>query len=98
MQQKAKIAIEMETVKHFPTLMRRKVCALLMLIVWGYMTTAETVMSTGFAMLLCLSTTLVVETFSTNPLVNKEFLYICTFEQLYRYTFSYDRMQMIYII
>ena len=82
MQRKAKTAIEMKTVTHFPTLMRRKVSALLMFTVWGYMTTAETVMSTGIAMLLCLSMTLVVETFSTNPLVNKGFLYICTFKQV----------------
>ena len=98
MQQKAKIAIEMETVTHFPTLMRRKVSALLMFTVWGYMTTAETVMSTGIAMLLCLSKNLVVVTFSTNPLVNEGFLYIFTFNQLNRYTHSNAHMQMIYII
>ena len=44
----------METVKHFPTFLRQKVGAQLMLTVWVYMTPAEKIMSTGIAMLLCL--------------------------------------------
>ena len=87
----------METVKHFPTFLRQKVGAQLMLTVWVYMTPAEKIMSTGIAMLLCLSKTLVVVTFSTNPLVNEGFLYICTFKH-YRYTHSNAHMQIIYII
>ena len=87
----------METVKHFPTLLRQKVGAQLMLTVWVYMTPAEKIMTTGIAMLLCLSKNLVVVTFSTNPLVNEGFLYICTFKQL-NYTHSNAHMQIIYII
>ena len=82
MQRKAKTAIEMKTVTHFPTLMRRRVSALLMFTVWGYMTTAEAVESSGIALLLLPSTTLLVEAFSTSPEVNEVFFYIFTFNEL----------------
>ena len=71
----------METVTRFPTLKWQKLAARLMLTVWGYLTTAEGVLNIVFAMLLCLSLSLVVEAFSTNK-VNKGSLYICTIKQL----------------
>ena len=82
MKQKTHIATEMETATRFLTLMWQKLAARLMMIVWGYMTTAEAVESSGIALLLLPSTTLLVEAFSTSPEVNEVFFYIFTFNEL----------------
>ena len=71
----------MGTVTRFPTLIRQKLAARLMLTVWRYMIAADTVLSFVIAILLFLSNTLTVEAFSTILVVSYRFLYICTSKQ-----------------